>query len=281
MKKLKRAIYTFILTFIVTFLISLRIYGQDLTDTFNAGVNQYKIGNYTECLNTMDKILSLSPQNYNALYYKAISHVRLKQYDEAKNYYYEIITNSTDNQLVEYAKNGVKLLDPKNYEKSDSNDMSSSNVIIKETTVNQVTNKPVKTVEAVNNNEINKLAKEKNISPKELNDLIILLSKNPSLLNTLNKLANNNSGTANSNNLDPKAIAQMIKMMTLNSEMGLLSQNNDNNYNNNNSMDLLGLMNGTNNNNKQQMLMQYLNQNKGKINPDMINSMMNQNMFPF
>lgn len=286
MKKLKRAIFTFILTFVVTFLISLRIYGEELPNLFNKGVIEYKTGNYVECINIMDRIIASTPQNYYALYYKSIALVKLKKYEEAKNYYYEIITNSSDTQLADFAKNGIRLLDPNSYKQGDSIDNSSSNVIIKEITDNHQDNKTLNKTNKTYSDSLNQVAKENNVSSKELNDLIAILSKNPSVLNTINKLANNNNNTnnastnnPNTNSFDPKSVAQLVKMLTLNSEMSLLNSNNDSNNSNNTMLDMIGSMSGSNN--KQQNLIQYLNQNKGKINPDLVNTLMNQNMLSF
>lgn len=274
---------------------------QEYTPSFQAAVSEYRDGNYQKAFNILEKILQIEPDNYYARYYLAISLVKLKKIDEAKKYYMDIITNADDPTVVEYSRNGLKLLDPKYDEKA----QKTSIIEVNKTEKNQL---PLVSTSAANTSNrntsktlqlneqqkalVNEIAQKNKIDPNEINNLLQILAKNPSALKTINQLANTNNAN-DPNNFDPESVAKLIKMMTLNNEMGLLNatdnnNNNNDNNDNNSSMDLMSLMSGQNGfnnksspNNNMQQLMNYMNNstNKGKMNPDILNMLFKNNMF--
>ncbi|MEW5820911.1 MAG: tetratricopeptide repeat protein [Cyanobacteriota bacterium] len=265
---------------------------QDMPYSFKIGVTEYRQGNYQKAANIMDKIIQINPADYHAKYYLAISLVKLKKVDQAKELYVEIIKNADNQELIEYAREGLKFLDPKTYKKH-----RNTNISIIENNKPQVNNQTVNT--GVNSNQfnsvqltqeqqlkINQVAAENKISPDELNNLINLLANNPSALRTINKLADsNNSENGPSKDFDPESVAKLVKALTLNSQIDLLNYDDDKKDKNNSSMDMLSMFTGGNSNGMQgnniYQLMEYMKNpaNQGKINPDTINTMLKQNMF--
>lgn len=266
--------------------------GQDMTDPLKAGISEYRAGNYDKAVNIMEKISQADPQNYRARYYLAIALVRLKRIKEAKNHYIDIITYADEPELVDFSLKGLKLLDPKTFEKVNKsrnnivNTVQQRNTTVIDTTVPQ--NKAILTPEQ--QQKINQVAAANNVSHDELNNLINLLANNPGALKTINKLASSNASNAgNQDGYDPESIAKMIKLFTMNSQFDMLNfDKKDDQQNNNSSFDIMGLMAGQNGMNSMNTpsgnmnkLMEYLNNptNKGNINPEMINMLFKQNMF--
>jgi len=282
---------------------AVEVKSQECSPSFLTGVEEYRQGNYYKTVNIMDKLLQISPQDYRARYYMAISLVKLKRIDEAKKQYAEILTNAEDKDLIEFASKGLKYLDPKYYDQLKKKNF----VVIEESTNTQkgnVDNTYVVKNQAVDNPEeanvltlspqqqqaVGQIADQNNVSQEELNNLIKILANNPSALKTINKLAGakDNYNPNTPEGYDNESVAKLVKMLAFNNQMSMFDfdkKDNDNN-NNDSSMDMMSSMlggnnqNSQNNNNNMDQLMKYMSNpdNKGKINPETINMMFKQNM---
>lgn len=253
----------------------------------------------------MDKLIQIYPDDYKARYYMAISLVKLKRVDEAKEQYLEILTNAEEEDLIEYARKGLKYLDPQYYKKLKKNNF----VVIEEGSNTQkgngrntyVVKNPALTNSGTSRDvsltpqqqqAIKEIAEQNNVSPDELNNLIKVLANNPSALKTINKLAGSSQekDPNTPDGYDNESVAKLLKMLAFNNQMDMYnfnSPNNGNNNNNSNPMDMMSSMLGggnqnsqNNNNNSMEQLMNYMSNpaNKGKINPDTVNMMFKQNM---
>lgn len=302
---MKKTIIILAIALMVTCNISVRAESTDSTNvspSFLQGVAEYRQGNYNKAVNIMDKLVQISPDDYRARYYMAISLVKLKKVDEAKEQYMKIISSAQDKSLVEYSKEGLKLLDPKSYKKIKKDNFSiveSNDVKQDNNTASSYVVEAPENASSYNGNisltpeqqqSVSQIAKQNNVSPEELNNLIKILASNPSALKTINKLASG-QGVDNANapeGYDSESVAKLLKMLAFNSQMNMFNfdnnNNNNNNGNNGNSMDMMSMMMGgngnNNNNNSMEQLMNYMSNpaNKGKINPETINSMFKQNM---
>ncbi len=300
-KTVKRALIQILLVIVTTFIIAPSSEGQHLSDSFKAGVMEYRTGHYQKSATIMDKLIQIEPDNYYARYYLAISLVKLNRINEARKHYNIILSEAREDKILQYARNGLKLIETGADKPEKTSRISVIEVDKKEDTSKKETShtesgqKPAYDTNLAYNKDlmIHQLADQNNISPDELNNLIKLLAKNPSALQTLNKLATGQNTTAggNLNNIDPETAAKLVKMMTMNSQMSLLnSMNTNNNNNNSNPMNMMGMLMGNpmmkmaqmglqgNNGlsgetSQMQQIMNYMNQtgNQGQMNPDMLN----------
>jgi tetratricopeptide (TPR) repeat protein len=137
------------------------------------------------------------------------------------------------------------------------------------------------------------IAARNKVDPGELNNLIQLLAKNPSALQTLNKLAGNQQSGTTPDKMDPEHLAKMMKIMALNSQMSLLGSLTDSDdKKKNNSMDMMGMLMGQQMNSGMFGMMNNMGQGgAGAMNPmmnlmngntgnntDMMNMLLQQNM---
>jgi len=72
-----------------------------MSETFNEGVNLYKMRNYKDALAVF---LSVSPEeninNIDLAYYVGLSYARLKRYDEALLYLEQVVTSGEDQNRI-------------------------------------------------------------------------------------------------------------------------------------------------------------------------------------
>lgn len=81
--------------------------------SFEDGVNAYQTGNYYYAENYFKKALREEPNDEIIKYYLAISLARNKKNNEAKVLYREIVAGSSDQQVVNLAREGLNLLGEK------------------------------------------------------------------------------------------------------------------------------------------------------------------------
>lgn len=275
--------------------------------TFDLGVLEYRQGNYDKAADIMETIVEKYPDNFRAKYYLAITYVKLKKFQKAQDIYVEIIAKSEDESLKEYSRKGLKYLDPKFYKKFKKNNFQIVDVPPEKPEVKKVVEakphkpaiieqkpekprlKPELKLNSAQQTIVKQVAQEHKVSQAELNNLLRVLAENPSALKTINKLTQSGSSSS-SGGYDKESVAKLIKMLTMNTQMGMLNfdKNSQNNNNGNDMMSLMmgmnGGMNGMNgmngNNNNFANMMNYLSDpsNKEKMNPQMIDSLIKNSM---
>lgn len=312
---MKNLLFKIFLAIALLFSLSNSCWAQELSGPFQAGVNEYRSGHYKKASSIMEKLVQIEPENYYAHYYLAISLVKLKDLDKARKHYQIVIDNSDDSKIISYSQTGIEKLDEdnkvENVEIIEADKPEESQITVD--TAEQINDYSDNIDNSINNNTnvqvkpnqnamINEIAAKNNINPVELNNLIRLLANNPSAMQTLNKLASTKQGGNNAvNNMDPKSIAKLVKMFTLNSQMGLLNsmnQTDDDSKKNNGSNDMFSMLMGQNNpmmnmknmqamqgaggngGNDMQVLMNYMggSGNQNNFDPNMVNQLFNNNM---
>lgn len=261
--------------------------------SFDLGVLEYRQGNYEKAVDIMQEIVDNSPEDYRAKYYLAITYVKLKKFKKARDLYVEIIARSNDESLLEYSRKGLKYLDPEFYKEFRKNNFQIVDTQQKQPEkqkpdiIETSQKQPDVNLNASQQTMVKQLSQEHQVSQEEINNLLKVLAQNPSALQTINKLANSKSAQSGGT-YDPESVAKLVRMLTLNSQMGLLDFNNKSNDNNNNDNDMMSLMMGINgfsgnnsmgNNNFAQM-MNYLSDpsKKDKVNPQMIDALIKNSM---
>lgn len=228
-------------------------------DLFQVGVSEYRSGNYKKTVDLMKQLLNQDCSNNYARYYLAISLVKLNNTSEAISEYEKILITEQDANLLGYARKGLDLIKPK--EKVEVAKTNVNMLEVKENKPDKIVNNNTTAQQAYSSSQdddfendynsyntqttdsetIAKVAAENNLDPKELNNLINLLAKNPGALQTLNKLAASPNSTLPQQQLqqkkpDYKAIAQLMKTMMLNSALNSMSSSGDNDNKSNNGM---------------------------------------------
>lgn len=276
------------------------IKSQEMSGSFQFGVTQYRSGDYDKASKIMDKLLQIEPENYYAHYYMAMSLVKLKQFDEAKEHYLKIITGSTDKSLIGYAQKGLKLLDPDYYEKHknsvaviESNSAENTNVPVNESPEQNNTsqNTPASSSTLSQQRMIYEIAQRNRIDPVELNNLIQMLAKNPAAIKTMTQMSASNP---NNQQFDPQAMAKYAQMMANKSMIDMLgnfsNKSDDDKKNSNddfmgmmgnmNNINMMNMMNASKNSpqNMEMMMNQFTGNGQNTMNPEMLNQMFMQNM---
>lgn len=136
--ELKKIIFTFVLG--CFFILNYCSAEQISSRVFQDGVDAYRKGDIQECLETMSALKKKDPSNAYVIYYLAMSNTKLGNFEEAKENYEKVILLNQDEQLVAYAKEGVKNIenaagDKKNLTKEDKADKPPSNNSDKKTAV--------------------------------------------------------------------------------------------------------------------------------------------------
>ncbi|HSA05636.1 MAG TPA: aspartyl protease family protein [Candidatus Gastranaerophilales bacterium] len=94
------------LTFVTLLLFNSAVNADDLQQ----GLAYYKAGEYKEAQLVFKKIVLNEPDNYSARYMLAVSLVQNQKYDEAKEFYRSVISNSTNQHLVTLSETGLQNL---------------------------------------------------------------------------------------------------------------------------------------------------------------------------
>ncbi|MBQ6516618.1 tetratricopeptide repeat protein [bacterium] len=80
-------------------------------DGVAGGIKKYKEGNYTGCIEWMESVIKNDPANAVAYYYLAMSYVQAGRKDEAIDNYSKVIMLNTNSLLTEYAERGKLCLE--------------------------------------------------------------------------------------------------------------------------------------------------------------------------
>lgn len=89
---------------------ALNVQAKQNTD-LNAAISMYKAGNYSGCIQTLERVLKQDPSNAVAHYYMAISNVQAGRTEEAISHYDTVIRLNTQETLVRYATRGKLCLE--------------------------------------------------------------------------------------------------------------------------------------------------------------------------
>ncbi|NLF84267.1 MAG: TIGR02281 family clan AA aspartic protease [Candidatus Gastranaerophilales bacterium] len=79
-------------------------------DNIRTGLGYYKLGEYSKAEATFRNLLQKEPHNNQAKYMLAISLVQQKKFNEAKQYYKDIIVSSNNESLVSLSQKGLSNL---------------------------------------------------------------------------------------------------------------------------------------------------------------------------
>lgn len=222
--------------------------------SFSKGVTLYRAGQFEEAASMMAEIVEQDPNNNYAKYYWAISLVKLDRPEEAKRLYEDILLTETNPRLVGFARKGLSLLQMQpeivipETEPTQSLAMSSSaynqpeHIEQRFEEIESITspinkNEPYDVVppsetsfNVPSRDTISQVASQNGVDAAELNRLVQLLAKNPEAMQTLSKLAGmpkKNTSANGFNKIDLKAFAQLAKMMTLNSTLGIMGSSSE------------------------------------------------------
>lgn len=75
------------------------------------GIAQYKKGNYTGCIQTMEGVLKKNPNDILAKYYMALVYTKIGMKQEAKDYYQKVVDQGSEKVLVKYSQKALVCLD--------------------------------------------------------------------------------------------------------------------------------------------------------------------------
>ncbi len=81
------------------------------TPAVNTAIKFYKAKNYTQCYETLKKVVEKDPSNALAYYYLAMASAQMGKKSEAIENYAKVINLSPDSQLGKYAKKGRTCLE--------------------------------------------------------------------------------------------------------------------------------------------------------------------------
>lgn len=211
-------------------------------------INQYKGGNYLGCIDSSNKVIEQNPSNIFAYYYKALAYTQLGKKDDARQAFDQVITLNSNSTLVEYAKKANACINSPEecakyqQETSSLEQFIKSNKFYDTSVQSQVNQKKLDRIRENINDELGKPQKSEVPTNDEIASAVKTLAKLG-----INPLAGMNNAYANS---------QMMQMSMLLGD----------NSSNNNTMNMLPMM--------------LMNQNNGQLSPELIQTMMMNQMTP-
>lgn len=93
-----------------------------VSPNLSVAIKKYKGQNYVGCIQDTQDLTKKDPSNALAYYYMAISYARIGKKDDAISAYEKVITLSTDETLVDYARKGSNCLNNPDFCKSKASD---------------------------------------------------------------------------------------------------------------------------------------------------------------
>jgi len=243
------------------------------------GIMMYKAGNYTGCVQHMEKIVEQDPGNALAHYYLAMAYARIGNKEGALKGYNSVISLNTSPQLTNYAKMGIICTETPD-KCSDPNNNIGNNI-------NKVKQEIKATVVAPLSNTVDANIKEKKL--ESIKNIINSGSEVPK--NNINEFEDFSKPKHKSENTAPSNddIANALKVLA---QAGINPLNSYNPYSNPEALQmnmLLGSMGGgfsglTGGNNMMNLLpllmMQQQSNGKSNIDPRVIETMFMSSMTP-
>ncbi len=245
-------------------------------DLLKVGIEMYKTGDFTGCIQTVKKVIEEDPSDAVAHYYMALSSVKVGDNETAKKEYENVISLSTSSQLTNYAQIGVICIDKPEQCAMPSNPKNKDWATVRKDMIDNLNLTPI-------SNKVEKELKQRKldaiknivntggkVNKKELDEMEIDPEKKSSSLKPTDK-----------------EIAQAFKTL---SKAGL----NNNSYMNPEMMQMsmmMGSMNGGMQNQGANMGMNYMNMmpylmmqqgmpGQQKMDPRMMETMINGMMMP-
>lgn len=235
----------------IIFMFGVNVFALD--DTVIDAIKKYKSGNYTGCMQDLKSYIKKDPSNALAHYYLAVSYANLGENSEAIEAYNKVLALRPNEVLVNYAKKGKEILEPKIpvLETPKQEVLMEKAIGKKDFNVNLSAQKPVTTVKQ------SEIKVEQNSKPTDEEIVKALRVLNQAGLNNLPQ-----------NQMNP--YANLMPQNNQLNELNMLFGNNSNNNNNNAFLNMIPYL----------MSQQGSNgENKSNISPEamqaiMLNSMM-------
>lgn len=91
-------------------ILTLKVQGQSVQDYYQAGYQSLLNGDYYQAKEHMNKVLSLNPENMNALYYRGIARGFIGDHEGAFNDFNKVLKMDPNNKNAQFNRGASKVL---------------------------------------------------------------------------------------------------------------------------------------------------------------------------